>query len=164
MKYLNQKGNLGVIIFIIIFWLFIVFTFIYVIQKNPGNSKNDMTDTANKSDVTPKVESQNQEIEQAVNSVAGGMEEYIADNNGSLPLLSSEINTFNLNYIDQTILHPINQKPYILTPTYPKENELLYLKYKSCGNSGTLKTSSSQRSYVLQAKLISGELYCVDNS
>ena len=167
MKRNDQKGSVVFIALFVIFWILLIGIFLLVLQRKPDDSKSNattQTSSSQKQTTSSEEQSQDKEIERAVTTIAANLEEYAANNKGSLPLLSSEIDVFNSTYIDQTMLHPSNQKPYLLVQTEPKDNELLYLKYKKCGTDGKLLASTSRRSYAIQAKLISGDTYCIDNS
>jgi hypothetical protein len=167
MKRNDQTGSVVFIALFVIIWILLVGIFLFVLQRQSEDKKidtNTQTSSSQKQTTSSEEQSQDKEIERAVTSVAASLEEYAANNNGSLPLLSSEVDSFNSTYIDQTMLHPVNHKPYLVVQTGPKDNELLYLKYKKCGADGTLVSTTNKRSYAIQAKLISGENYCIDNS
>jgi hypothetical protein len=114
-------------------------------------------------EVSRVVASQDVEVKNATAAMTARVDEYISNHNGKLPLLSSEIAQINdEENKSRSPRDPINGKAFMLVQTAPQDNEILYLVGRKCNADNTIAAADSPRTFVLQSKLVSGALYCVD--
>jgi hypothetical protein len=122
-----------------------------------------VADTEVKPQTPQTVVSQDVEVKNATAAMTARVDEYINNHNGKLPLLSSEVAQINSDEkLSKSPRHPINGKAFMLVQTAPQDNEILYLVGRECNPDNTTKAASSPRRFILQSKLVSGALYCMD--
>jgi hypothetical protein len=126
-------------------------------------NKPQVADTEVKPQTTKTVISQDVEVKNATAAMTARVDEYINNHNGKLPLLASEVAQINSDEkLSKSPRHPINDKAFALVQTAPHDNEILYLVGRKCNADNTIAVAGSPRAFVLQSKLVSGALYCVD--
>jgi hypothetical protein len=162
----HQNGSLVVVISLFVLVLGIIGAAALGVSINSKNTteKNELAAQTESTKSTPSksVVSQDEAVKSAISQMAAYIEEYRNNNNGKLPLTSQEVETVNSIFI-QLKPHPVNHRPYVLVQTAPKDNEVLYLIGRKCNKEDdTIQSSTSPRSYILQARLVSGALYCMD--
>lgn len=125
-------------------------------------TKANTTDSAEpKPPTEAEIQSMDQEVKNAASSAVGAVVEFISNNNGRLPTTDDNFASINQMLADD-LKHPVTKQPYVLVLTEPKDHELYYAPRKQCADDNTLVDSRSQRMSAVQAKLVSGALYCVE--
>lgn len=106
---------------------------------------------------------QDAQVKNAAAAASAAVMEFINNNNGKMPLLASEVAGINQSMSDG-LKHPVTGQPYMLVQTEPKDHEFYFAAPRQgCNEDGTLLSTGNQRQSAIQAKLVSGQLYCLEN-
>ena len=163
----NQNGNtlLVVVLGLVLITLIGGFTVNQISRhKKSSQSQGKSSEVSNGSVSDSKTSSEDLQVKSDVSRITAGLNEYAANNQGHLPITDKDIAMFTSAELPPELVNPINKKPYVLVPTEPKDNEILYLIGSKCQPNGTYvaATENQTRSFILQAKLPSGKYYCQD--
>jgi hypothetical protein len=88
--------------------------------------------------------------------------EYMANNNGKLPTLTSIDTTFLADYISSDFKDPVTKAQYMIVDTPPKSGEMQYRTGAACGTENEVEAGGT-REAVVRVLLTDGSFFCSKN-